>query len=183
MLRIIAIGLRRFDFALDAGRLMGDRFVEDRTSAKGRSRPLERRPRPAALQRIAALHASLAAMRYSAAAWCSRVNFRDRGQPQTYSRGPEKGSFPPSLRVAYPCSGQIGAAGPERPLAPSSSTVRLPSLAAADTPPRCRGPECRLSDRRDRSRWAAAPCCSGCSPCSSAYRSSRSPCRSSNRLR
>jgi len=57
------------------------RFGAPWPSGWGRSRPFERRRRPAALQRIAALHASLAAMRYSAAAWCSRLNFRDRPRP------------------------------------------------------------------------------------------------------
>ena len=61
-----------------ASMIFNDRNRGPELSGQGRSRPLERRRRPAPLQRIAALHTSLAAMRYSVAAWCSQLNFRER---------------------------------------------------------------------------------------------------------
>jgi hypothetical protein len=49
-----------------------------RVTEKGRSLPLERRRRPAALWPIAALRASMAAVRYAAAARSNHFNAGDR---------------------------------------------------------------------------------------------------------
>jgi len=51
------------------------------TAILGRSRPLEARRQPAVLRPEAAVHASAAGMRYSAAAWSNRFDARDRQKP------------------------------------------------------------------------------------------------------